>query len=62
MPDKTTIITTTAIICVTSIALFATHHGVDGKLVCAAFLVIGGLGGYHLKDKIAEIIHPAPPQ
>jgi hypothetical protein len=61
MKNETAAITITAIICITLLAISATHHGIDGKLLSAAFIVISGLGGYHLKDTISNLIHPHPP-
>jgi uncharacterized membrane protein len=61
MQNNPIIITTTAMICITCITLFAAYHGIDGKLITASLVVLGGLGGYHLKDTISKIIHPPPP-
>ena len=58
MLDKTAVITLVAIICITTLEAIALLKGVDGKLLAASFLVIGGLGGYNLKDTISKILHP----
>ena len=58
MIDKTTLITLTAIVCVTLLEIVALLKGINGKLLATSFLVIGSLGGYHLKDTISKLLHP----
>ena len=36
--------------CITLLELFALYKGIDGALLMSSLALIGGLGGYELKD------------
>ena len=45
------ITTITAIICITTLAVVAIANNINGVALSAAFIIIGGLGGYEIGRK-----------